>query len=240
VADWDQFSKRYDDIFLDNPQYVETIERMVVHIKDGDGDSILDLGCGTGNIISRLLEEFPNASVVGLDPSEGMRRATEERFSGNPRVEVSDGNALEMPLDSNRFDYVLSNLALHHLRPEERGACAGEIARVLKPEGRLIYADMFCDVDGPPRDPERCRDIIEKFTGCALYCLEQGAYEMMLIILGTLPLDIKNEGEYLTTTGVWSDVLGAAGFADITVVEVPPHGLGIHIIQATLACCGKS
>lgn len=235
MADWDQFSKRYDDIFLENPQYVETIERMVTSIEDGDGSSILDLGCGTGNIIWRVLDRFPNASIVGLDPSEGMREATAGRFSGSPLVEVSDGNALEMPLDSNRFEYVLSNLALHHLRPEERDACAGEIARVLRPGGSLIYADMFCGVDGPPDDPERSRDIIEKFINSALYCLEQGAREMMLIILETLPLDIKNEGEYLTTTGVWSDILGASGFGGITVTEVPPRGLGIHIIRATLS-----
>ena len=235
MADWDQFSGMYDEIFLESPQYVDTIERMVAYIEDGDGKSILDLGCGTGNIISRVLERFPEASVAGIDPSEGMRETTANRFSDNPSVTVSDGNALDIPLASDRFDYVLSNLVLHHLLPEERERCAREIARVLKPEGRLIYADMFSGVDGPPDDPERCRDIIEKFTSAALYCLDHGAHEMMMIILQTLPADLKNDGEYLTTTGVWGDVLCASGFEDISVSEVPPKGLGIYIISATLA-----
>ncbi|MBU4175419.1 MAG: class I SAM-dependent methyltransferase [Actinobacteria bacterium] len=235
MADWDQFSGIYDEIFLESPQYVDTVERMVANIEHGDVKSILDLGCGTGNIINAVLKRFPEASVTGIDPSEGMRETTAVRFADNPRVRVSDGNALSIPLGSGEFDYVLSNLVLHHLLPEERGACAGEIARVLKPGGRLVYADMFSGVDGPPDDPERCRDIIEKFTGAALYCLDHGAYEMMMIILQTLPADLKNDGEYLTTTGVWGDVLCAAGFEDISVGEVPPKGLGIHIIRATLS-----
>ncbi len=235
MADWDQFSGMYDEIFLESPQYVDTVERMAAYIEHGDGKSVLDLGCGTGNIINAVLERFPEASVTGIDPSEGMRETTANRFSENPLVTVADGTALDIPLASNRFDYVLSNLVLHHLLPEERGTCVGEIARVLKPGGGLVYADMFCSVDGPPDDPERCRDIIEKFTSAALYCLDHGAYEMMMIILQTLPADLKNDGEYLTTTGVWGDVLHAAGFEGISVGEVPPKGLGIHIIQATLS-----
>lgn len=235
MADWDKFSGMYDEIFLENPQYVDTVARMVACIGDGDGKSILDLGCGTGNIISRVLERFPGASVTGIDPSEGMREKTANRFSDNPSVTISDGNALDIPLASDRFDYVLSNLVLHHLLPEDRERCAREIARVLKPGGSLIYADMFSSVDGPPDDPERCRDIIKKFTSAALYCLDHGAHEMMMIILQTLPADIKNDGEYLTTTGVWSNVLRAAGFDGTDVTEVPPGGLGIHIIRATLA-----
>jgi len=235
MADWNQFSGMYDEIFLESPQYVDTVERIVTYMEDGADNSVLDLGCGTGNIINAVLERFPEASVTGIDPSEGMRETTANRFSGNPSVTVSDGDALDIPIASDRFDYVLSNLVLHHLLPEERGACAGEMARVLKPGGRLVYADMFCGVDGPPDDPERCRDIIEKFTSAALYCLDHGAQEMMMVILQTLPADLKNDGEYLTTTEVWGNVLRAAGFEGISVSEVPPTGLGIHIIQATLA-----
>lgn len=234
MADWDHFSGIYDDIFLESPQYVDTVESMAGYIEGGTGISILDLGCGTGNVTNEVLKRFPGASVTGVDPSEGMRKTVANRFSDNPSFTVLEGNALDIPLASDRFDYALSNLVLHHLAPDERGACALEIARVLKPGGKLVYADMFSGVEGPPGDPKRCRDIIEKFTASALYCLDHGALEMMMVILRTLPADITNDGEYLTTTGVWSDILGAAGFRQVAVTEVPPAGLGIYIINAAL------
>jgi hypothetical protein len=51
-------------------------------------------------------------------------------------------------------------------------------------------------------------------------------------MLATLPADINNEGEYLTTAEVWKGTLEDAGFTDIVVRPVPPEQFGIKIIGA--------
>jgi len=234
MVDWDNFASDYDDIFLENPLYKATIGRMVALIEDGDGKNILDLGCGTGILPERLIERFPDARITGVDPSGGMREVFAERFKDRKGVSVAEGSSLAVPAVDNHFDCMLSNLALHHVKPEQRGDCAAELARVLKPGGTLIYADLFCDVDGGPEDPERCRDLIEKQVSHALYCLDHGAFEMMVLLLRALPPTLRNDGEYLTTTEVWSEALNGAGFGDIEVVHVPPEEICVRIIHARL------
>lgn len=234
MADWDSFSEDYDRVFIENPQYIDTIERMLEAVEDADGIHALDLGCGTGTVTERLLERFGGCriDVVGVDPSAGMRDKYRARFAGRQAVEVREGDALGIPAIDNGFDYLFSNLALHHLPPEQRSQCGSELLRVLAPGGVLVYADMFCDVDSDPDDPVRVKDIVDKMVGVALYCLDHGAFEMMQVMLATLPADISNEGEYLTTGDVWKGVLEEAGFEDVEVRPVPPEQFGVKIILA--------
>lgn len=232
MADWNSFSERYDGIFLESPHYRKTLDMMVDLVEEGDSKRFLDLGCGTGNLTRAILDNFPEASVFGVDPSPGMLDKCAGRFGGEAGVALSGGHALDIPFEEGKFDYVMTNLALHHLTPEERPRCAEEVVRVLKGGGRLVYADMFCGVDAPATDPERCKDIIERFANCAKYCVENGAYEMMLIILETLPLDIKEEGEYLATEEIWVRTLRATGMSSFEVIPVPPAGCGVSIISA--------
>ena len=234
MADWDKFSEDYDRIFLEYPQYRYILKRMTELLVDANGKSVLDLGCGTGNLMASVLEAYPEVRLFGIDPSEGMRQACTQRLAGREDVQVTAGDALEIPFDDGKFDCVITNLALHHVAPDDRSKCAGEIARVLKKGGALIYSDMFCDIDGPPGDPRKARDIIEKTTSAALYCLDHGAYDMMMIMLKTLPVNVAEEGEYETTPGVWMEALRSAGFERFEVIDVPPGEFGLKTIVAAL------
>lgn len=229
---WDDFAKRYDGIFIEEPLYRETLDLIVEQLEDvGDG-SVLELGCGTGNLISAVLERYPSVRVMGVDPSEGMRLACAGKFAANPGVEIARGDALAIPCPDGRFDFILSNYALHHVLPAQRDACAAEMARVLRPGGELVYSDLFCGVDAAPHDPARIRDIIDSCVAQVLHDFEQGAYEMMRIKLTTMAKVVFSEGEFLTTPEVWVAHLEDAGFTDPRVIEVPPAELGMRIIRA--------
>ncbi|MHB8895405.1 MAG: class I SAM-dependent methyltransferase, partial [Candidatus Geothermincolia bacterium] len=227
-------SEDYDRIFLENPLYVDTIERMMSKAEASGEVRVLDLGCGTGNVTAAIVRRLSGrqASVLAVDPSAGMREKCLARFAGRGGVEVLEGNALEIPAGDASFDFIFSNLVLHHVPPEKRAECGAELARVLTPGGTLVYADMFCDVDSDPKDPVRVKDIIDKMVGVALYCLDHGAFDMMQIMLATLPADISNEGEYLTTAEVWREALLSAGLEDAVVSPVPPDQFGVKIITA--------
>ncbi len=229
---WDEFSRDYDAIFLGDPLYVDTLDLIVELLEDANGKTLLELGCGTGNIVEAVLKGYPEAHVVGIDPSEGMRDRCAAKFPGDGRVEVKAGNALLLPFPDAHFDAVVSNYTLHHLSPEEREPCAREMARVLKPGGTLLYSDFFTSVDAPPHDPRRMRDIIQTMLAQALYSLERGATELTMIKIRTLPAVLEAEGEYYTTLAEWTYALEGAGFTDIRPVEIPPGGFGLYILYA--------
>lgn len=232
MLDWDDFAETYDRDFHKDPAYESALQLMLNQVEPDDRQ-FLDLGCGTGNLTHQLIRRFPEARVTGVDPSKGMREVFSRKFADVSRVRVADGSSLDIPFGDGEFDCVLSNLAIHHVRPDDREACAAEIARVLRPGGHLIYSDRFCNVEGPPSDPAWIRDTIERLTGWALYCLEHEAYEKMLRILETIPLDLKEDGEYPTTVETWKEILERSGFTDFNVVEVPPGRFGLRII------CGR-
>jgi len=232
---WDTFAGDYDRVFLEYPQYVRSIEMMLDLIEESKTGDVIDIGCGTGNVTAKVLESVPDARVLGVDPSDGMKEMFNRRFKGQPRVNIVTGNALRIPVDDGLFDVAVSNLALHHVPPADRERCAFQLARVLKPGGVLVYADLFTDVDGEPENPAWCRDIIEKHAAAAYHCLDNGAYEMMMIMMGTLDRTLRQDGEYLTSEKIWMAELEKAGFSDFRVVPVPPEDVGFRILRGVKA-----
>ena len=229
---WDDFAGDYDGLFDRDPMYAEAMRLIVELVGDANRKRVMDLGCGSGTLMGRLAEENPDAEIYGVDPSERMVQRCLERCRGLPNVHAAVGTALRIPMPSDYLHHVVSNLALHHVPPGDRGSCAAELARVLKAGGRLIYADMFSDVDAPADDPERARDIIHKMVGKSLYDLEHGAFGTMLLHLGDIPAVIREEGEYFTTDETWMGHLAEAGFHRFEVIPVEPAEFGYRILAA--------
>jgi ubiquinone/menaquinone biosynthesis C-methylase UbiE len=233
MADWDEIAGLFDEAFFADPMYARMLEAMIGAVPDGAGQRALDLGCGTGNLIALLLERSPSTRIVGVDPSAGMREVSAERFRDRPEVEITAGDALAIPFPDGSFDLITSSLALHHVPPDLKAACAQELARVLAPGGLLIHADPFCGVPFAPDDPAWWRDVIERMVAKAVYSLEHGAWKMMLGELKAIPLVLRGEGEYLITVEEWEAVLSDAGFGGFEVIDIPPVDLN-KIISCTL------
>lgn len=106
--------------------------------------SVLDLGSGTGRFTGLLAEMFGEAT--GVEPSGQMRRIAIER-ADNPNVRFMAGQAEAIPLADQSVDIVLMFLSLHHVR--DRDSAAKEIARVLRPDGRLLIRSAFSHAQRP-------------------------------------------------------------------------------------------
>ena len=108
--------------------------RIVQAVGVGPGDDVLDVACGTGNAALRAAER--GASVVGVDLTpellaEGRRLAAEDGLE----LDWVQGDAEELPFDDESFDVVLS--AFGCMFAPRHAVTAGELARVLRPGGRL-------------------------------------------------------------------------------------------------------
>jgi ArsR family transcriptional regulator len=106
-----------------------------------------DLGCGTGQV-SAALAPFVSR-VVAVDTSAAMLQAAQERLKDMPAVELRRGELEALPVEDGELDAATLMLVLHHV-PEPPRALA-EVARALKPGGRLVLVDMF------PHDRESYR-----------------------------------------------------------------------------------
>ena len=231
-ARWEEVAEDYNRIFRKDAYYYDILDIIAARMEAGEGSLILDLGCGTGNVIALLRERFPGASVRGVDPADKMVELATDRFRADEKVEIWRGEGTKIPFPSEHFDYVVSNLALHHVLPELRLLCTAEVARVLKPGGRLVYSDLFWGVTGGREDPARCREIINKVIAYALYNLDIGAREMALFLLEQLPLHLEEKAEYVTVVEDWLAPLQEAGLTGLEVT-IPPHPeFGFKLIQA--------
>jgi ArsR family transcriptional regulator len=98
-----------------------------------------DLGCGTGQV-SAALAPFVGR-VIAVDSSAAMLQAAKRRLAGFDNIDLRRGELEALPIDDVRLDVAALMLVLHHV-PEPEKALA-EVARVLKPGGRLIVGDML-------------------------------------------------------------------------------------------------
>jgi ubiquinone/menaquinone biosynthesis C-methylase UbiE len=97
----------------------------------------LDVGCGTG-VLARELAAA-GLEMTGLDPSEGMLAVAREH---SPAVELVQGSGTDLPFEDGSFDLVVTVATLHHIAaPDAVRATLGELARVVKPGGRIVVWD---------------------------------------------------------------------------------------------------
>ena len=108
------------------------------------GDSVLDVGCGTGEVALRAKTRARAGSVYGIDPAPEMvaaarKKAIQKDLSIDFRVGVIEA----LPFSDSSMDVVTSSLMMHHLPEALKTRGLAEIYRVLKPGGRLLIADFM-------------------------------------------------------------------------------------------------
>lgn len=100
----------------------------------------LDVGSGTGRFTPALAHAF--GPVTGVEPSVRMREIAQAQ-SQHPGVQYLAGSAEDMPVPTGSADYAVMFLSWHHV--QDKPQAVQELARVLKPAGRLLLRSNFSD-----------------------------------------------------------------------------------------------
>jgi ubiquinone/menaquinone biosynthesis C-methylase UbiE len=100
----------------------------------------LDVGSGTGRFTPALAQKF--GPVTGVEPSVRMREIAQAQ-SQHPGVRYLAGSAEHLPVPSGSADYALMFLSWHHV--QDKPQAARELARALRPGGRLLLRANFSD-----------------------------------------------------------------------------------------------
>jgi len=132
---FDLWSRVYDAPVVQRLTYRPVQDAVVHELRRSPQGRVLDIGCGTGLLTSRIRDELAPRSVVGCDFSRGMLRQAAEKHSELPWVR---GNALHLPFAAASFGAIVSTEAFHWF-PDQDAALA-EFCRVLEPKGRLLVA----------------------------------------------------------------------------------------------------
>lgn len=180
---FEQIAARYG---ADSIAQQSAAERLLALAGVRPTDDVLDVGCGTGAVLTRL-RAATRGRVAGVDPS--ARMIEEARAAVPPRVELSRCAAEDLPFAAE-FDLVLSNSALQWF-PDPAAALA-RFRRALRPGGRTViqapattrYAPEFVDAMADVAADPRTRAVFATWRSPWFWLESAGAYAALLAEAG--------------------------------------------------------
>ncbi|GAH46743.1 unnamed protein product, partial [marine sediment metagenome] len=116
---------------LDNPEVAKAFEKMtnilpfrllrkkvLSKLKDfNPKGTLVDLGCGSGNLLIQIAESFPELNLIGIDIASEILEFAKKRAldrSLGKRIEFKIGNVEKLPFSNESIDFIISTFSLHH------------------------------------------------------------------------------------------------------------------------------
>jgi ubiquinone/menaquinone biosynthesis C-methylase UbiE len=165
------------------------------------GETVLDVGCGTGTLALIAKERVGTTGrVYGIDPGpKQLAQARLKAVKAGLTIDFQHGVIEQLAFPNQSFDVVLSTLMMHHLPEDLKRQGLAEIVRVLKPGGRLVIVDF--------KRPEKHHDRPARFGAG-----ESGIQDM--------PALMNALGEYIQEQEQQAALMKEAGFTQIEAGEI--------------------
>jgi ubiquinone/menaquinone biosynthesis C-methylase UbiE len=131
-----------------SPLYRRYVDQMGLR---GD-ERVLDYGCGSGAAARHLAKRLRagGGRLTCMDVSERWQRSAKKALRAYPDVEYRRGDVRTMGLPAESFDVVLVHWMLHDVHPRDRPSIVAELARLLRPGGRLFSREPTAAKHGMP------------------------------------------------------------------------------------------
>jgi len=167
------------------------------HLELAAGETVVDLGSGAGiDALIAARAVGPKGRVIGIDMTPEMLEAARANAAraGVEHVEFREGRLEHLPVDDATVDAVTSNCVIN-LVPD-KAAVFAEIARVLRPGGRLVVSDIVLDDELPAV----VRDNVIAYVGCVAGAELRQDYFEMLADAGLADVTILKDLDFLEMT----------------------------------------
>ena len=138
VGVWDRMSQVYRREI--DQRLAQVVDQVVARAGLQPGERVLDLGTGTGAVAEKATNAVGvEGHVLAVDPSPEMLAVAAQRAEqASVRFNLAEGSAENLPADDGSVDVILASLCL--MFAIDRAAAAEEMARVLRPGGRMVGA----------------------------------------------------------------------------------------------------
>ncbi len=202
------------------------------------GEIVLDLGSGGGiDVLLSARRVGPTGFAYGIDMTDEMLDLAHQNAAaaGATNVEFRKGQIEALPLPDSSVDVVISNCVIN--LSADKAAVLAEIARVLRPGGRIGISDVVADdALSPAERAER-----GSFTGCIAGALSFAEYRAGLEAVGLT--DIAVSATHEVGDGLHGAIVAATKPADwslagIRSVDLPRPALDLSLADAGSSCCG--
>jgi arsenite methyltransferase len=167
------------------------------HLDLAPGETVLDLGAGAGiDALIAARAVGPGGHVIGVDMTPEMLAAARANAdsAGAANVEFREGRLERLPVDDQSVDAVTSNCVIN-LVPDKRAVFA-EVARILRPGGRLVISDIVLDGELP----EAVLGDVMAYVGCVAGAERREDYFRMLADAGFNDIEILKDLDFLEVT----------------------------------------
>lgn len=148
--------------------YYNILNHVYNSVADKKSKKILDVGFGTGLLSSKLYED--GAKIYGIDFSKAMIDIAKEKMPNGIFIQRDFNLGIPPELTSEKFDYIISSYAIHHLDNEKKVEFICELKGLLNEDGKIIIADVAFKSE---KDLLQCkRDNLEKWDEDEIYMTE--------------------------------------------------------------------
>lgn len=172
------------------------VDSIVARAQIQPGETVLDVGCGTGALaIAARLNAPEDAVIHGLDASSAMiERARQKAAQAGANVDFQPGLAEALPFADATFDLVMNSMVVHHLPGDLKARAFAEMYRVLKPGGRLLVVDFE-----PPTNP-LVRAFLTQLLGRGMLSIDNRTLPPLLKAAGFADVKMGKTGSRLATS----------------------------------------
>lgn len=213
---WDNYVINAESLAR-SPGFLSLREGILARAAIAEGESVLDCGAGTGLLTLPAAAVADRVWAVDISPAMCNYLATKVESAGLGNVSPAVASVVSLPLVDRSVDVVVSNYCFHHLSDPEKRQALGEIHRVLRPGGRLVFADMMFSVSVGGR---RNRAVVTSKVRSMLAKGPAGVWRLA-----------RNAGRYASgkwehpaDPDWWRQALLAAGFVDVEVEPLEHEG----------------
>ena len=167
--------------FRASGSYMRTVRNLLIELGIEPGQSVLEVGCGSGALVRYVAKQHPDVAITALDVNRyllGEAAALAERDGVGDRITFREGDACALPFPDGSFDRVFSSTVMEEVDADKMMA---ELVRVTKPGGRVgvqtrsVDRPRWVNISVPPE----LRAKVDYISGSVVHggCADASLYE---------------------------------------------------------------